>query len=59
MHPVYKAFSVDTVERIKREIFALPIAQLKHKQDLMTRYSWMNSPSDNLELIFINERLKP
>ena len=57
MHPIYKVFTIETVERIQREVAALSVAQLKHKQDLMTRYRWMNSPCDNLELTFINERL--
>lgn len=48
----------ETIESIRREVYAMPESQLIHKQDLMTRYCWMNSPCDNVELKLINERLK-
>lgn len=56
-HPDFPCFEVETIDRIQSEVNMMTTNILKSKRELMTKYRYMNSPCDNVELHFIEQRL--
>lgn len=48
----------ESVDRITKEVAQYSLSKLKNSQELMTKFAYMNSPEDRIELKAINERLK-
>ena len=47
----------EAVTRIYKEVAQYPIERLHHNLDLLSRFSYMNSPEDSVTLKAIRERL--